>query len=141
MEFTNEVTIKRPVRDVFAYLADFENVPEWNYAITQTRKTSDGPVGVGTRYVQTRSIPRPGDEAFEVITYEPEKRLAIRGDIGPFHGVIAYELEPVGVVTRVMNRVELEARGVARLAVPLAGGRVRDAVAANLGELRELLEA
>ena len=76
-----------------------------------------------------------------MITYEPEKRLRIRGDIGPFHCVIEYELEPVAGGTRVVNRVALEARGIARLAAPLAAGRVRDAVAANLGKLKELLEA
>ncbi|HEX9122390.1 MAG TPA: SRPBCC family protein, partial [Actinomycetota bacterium] len=38
--FTNVVTINRPAHDVFAFLADFENVPKWNYAITETRKSS-----------------------------------------------------------------------------------------------------
>lgn len=140
MDFTNDVSINRSVSEVFAYLSDFENVPKWNYAITRTQKTSEGPVGVGTTYAQSRSIPRPSEEAFEVITYELGRRLAIRGDIGPFHGVIEYELEPVEGGTRVVNRVALEARGIARLAAPLAAGSVRDAVAANLGKLKELLE-
>jgi len=55
--FQNTVTIRRPVRDVFAFLADFENIPKWNYAIVKTEKTSPGPVGVGTTYRQLRSIP------------------------------------------------------------------------------------
>jgi uncharacterized protein YndB with AHSA1/START domain len=37
--FTNTMTIDRSARDVFAFLADLENVPRWNYAITETRKT------------------------------------------------------------------------------------------------------
>jgi len=32
MEFKNTVTIRRPAEDVFAFLADFENVPRWNHA-------------------------------------------------------------------------------------------------------------
>jgi uncharacterized membrane protein len=40
--FENTVTIRRPVEDVFAFLADFENVPAWNYAIVETRKVSPG---------------------------------------------------------------------------------------------------
>jgi uncharacterized membrane protein len=35
--FENIVKIRRPVEDVFAFLADFENVPAWNYAIVETR--------------------------------------------------------------------------------------------------------
>ena len=38
--FENTVTIRRPVEDVFAFLADFENVPTWNYAIVETTKVS-----------------------------------------------------------------------------------------------------
>jgi Polyketide cyclase / dehydrase and lipid transport len=48
--FQNTVTIRRAIEDVFAFLADFENVPSWNYAIVETKKTSPGPVGVGTTY-------------------------------------------------------------------------------------------
>jgi len=36
--FENTVTIQRPVEDVFAFLADFENVPTWNYAILETKR-------------------------------------------------------------------------------------------------------
>ena len=38
------MTIRRAIDDVFAFLADFENVPTWNYAIVETKKTSPGPV-------------------------------------------------------------------------------------------------
>ena len=55
--FQNTVTIRRAIEDVFAFLADFENVPTWNYAIVETKKTSPGPVGVGTTY--DRSVPSP----------------------------------------------------------------------------------
>lgn len=40
--FENTVTIRRPVADVFAFLADFENVPAWNSAIVETRKVAPG---------------------------------------------------------------------------------------------------
>jgi uncharacterized protein YndB with AHSA1/START domain len=57
MRLTNTVTIDRPLAAVFEYLADLENVPRWNYAIGETRKVTSGPVGVGSRYLQTRTIP------------------------------------------------------------------------------------
>jgi uncharacterized protein YndB with AHSA1/START domain len=58
VRFVNSVDIERPVEDVFAYLADFENIPAWNYAIAKTEKTSDGPVGIGTTYRQVGSLRR-----------------------------------------------------------------------------------
>ena len=43
--FENTVTIHRPGEEVFVFLADFENIPAWNYAIEDPSKTSAGPVG------------------------------------------------------------------------------------------------
>src|SRR5437867_761820 len=31
MEFANTVTIERSAQDVFQFLADFQNIPKWNY--------------------------------------------------------------------------------------------------------------
>jgi uncharacterized protein YndB with AHSA1/START domain len=138
--FDNTVTIHRPVDDVFAFLADFENIPQWNYAIEETRKTSAGPVGVGTTYLQTRSIPRRQAEGFEVTVFEPDRRLAIHGQIGPFQATISYRLEPAGDATTIVNTVQLKASAATRLVAPLAAPAIKGAVAQNLGELKLILE-
>jgi uncharacterized protein YndB with AHSA1/START domain len=140
VKFSNTVTINCPQREVFAYLADFENVPRWNYAIEQTRKVTGGPVGVGSRYHQTRTLPRRAEETFEVVTFEPEHTIVIRGDLGPFHGDIAYVLESAGDATALTNTMDLTASGPVRVVAPLASSRISDAVAANLDVLRQILE-
>jgi len=141
MEFSNSITIARPAHDVFAYLAAFENVPRWNHAITETQKTSPGPVGVGATYRQTRSIPSPASETFTVTRFEPDHDLAIEGTIGPFEGTLSYHLEPAGDATVLTNDAHLKGRGVAALAAPIASGRIRAAVAQNLEVLKTTLEA
>ncbi|MGH2395015.1 MAG: SRPBCC family protein [Candidatus Limnocylindria bacterium] len=139
--FENTVTIRRPVQDVFAFLADFENIPRWNYAILETRKVSPGPVGVGTTYRQIRSVPRRSEEGFEVTAFEPAGRLEIHGDIGPFTATISYLLAPMGDETRLTNAGDLQpASGALRLLAPLAASRVKTAVAANLDTLKQVLE-
>ncbi len=40
--FQNTVTIARPTNEVFAFLADFGNIPAWNHAIARTVQTSPG---------------------------------------------------------------------------------------------------
>jgi len=141
MKFRNTITIERSPAEVFAYLADFGKVPTWNYAIAETRKISDGPVGVGTRYRQARKLPRPSEEDFEVAEFEPGARLSIEGTFGPFPGRLSYVLEPVAGKTRVTNLVELQPSGVLRLVGGLATSKLKSAVGANLGKLKELLEA
>jgi uncharacterized protein YndB with AHSA1/START domain len=138
--FENTVLIARPIEDVFAFLSDLENVPKWNYAIVETRKVSKGPVGVGTTYRQVRSVPSRSEERLEITTYDPPRRLEIRGQLGPFRSRLLYALDATGEGTRVTNTVELELRGPGRLVGRVAVPRVRDAVAANLRKLKELLE-
>ncbi len=137
MRFVNTITIDRAPGDVFAYLAQFENLPRWNYAIAETRKVTDGPVGVGARYVQLRTIPSRSEETFEVVDFESDRRLAIRGGFGPFSGDAAYELDGATVLT---NTFDLHASGPLNLVTPLLGRQVKSAVAANLDVLKQILE-
>jgi carbon monoxide dehydrogenase subunit G len=140
MEFSNEITIERSSRDVFEFISHLENVPKWNYAIVETRKESEGPVAVGTTYRQVRSLPNRSEETLRVTEFEPDRRFAFEGGLGPFEGTLTYELEEIGGSTRLTNTAELEARGIAKLAAPIASGRVRGAVAENLETLKQLLE-
>ena len=138
--FQNTVTIRRAVEDVFTFLADFENIPKWNYAIVETKKTSPGAV-VGTTYRQIRSIPDRREEGFEVTAFEPATRLEVHGDIGPFIATISYLLTPIGDGTRLTNAVDLKpSSAVLRLFAPLAVSRVKASVAANLDRLKQVLE-
>lgn len=141
MEFTNAVTIKRELPDVFAFLENFENIPKWNYAIHETKKVSTGPVQAGTRYEQTRTLPQHATETFELIEHKTNSTLAIRGDIGPFFGVLRYEFSTTPDGTLLTNVARLEARGLGGALRKLAGASVRDAVATNLDKLRQILEA
>jgi Polyketide cyclase / dehydrase and lipid transport len=139
--FKNTVTIQKPVEEVFAFLANFENIPRWNYAIEQTSKASAGPVGVGTKYRQTRSVPSRSTEDFEVTVFEPARRLGIQGQIGPFSARISYLLEAAAGTTRLVNNVELDPSSAAMgLLAPLATPKIKAAVAQNLGKLKLVLE-
>jgi uncharacterized protein YndB with AHSA1/START domain len=138
--FENTVMISRPIEEVFEFLADFENVPKWNYAIVETHKVSHGPVGMGTIYHQVRAVPSRSEEHFEVTAYNPPRQLEVRGQLGPFPSRLSYALDAVPGGTRVTNAVELELHGPGRLLGRVAVPRVRDAVAANLRKLKELLE-
>jgi uncharacterized protein YndB with AHSA1/START domain len=111
--FENTVTITRPVEEVFTYLADAENLPQWNYAIEQTRKISPGPVGVGTLYRQTRTLPGRSQEDFE----------------------------PAASGTTLTNKWDLQPTSASlRLLGPLAIPKVKSAVAENLRTLKQILE-
>ena len=139
--FTNVVEINRPAHDVFAFLADLENVPRWNYAITETRKTSPGEVGVGTTFEQTRSIPTPSREHLRITSFEPDRHLIVEGTLARYEARLEYTVDEHGGATRVTNRVDLELTGAAKLIGGVAAARIRSAVAKNLEVLKTLLES
>jgi len=140
VQFSNDIVIRRPANTVFAYLADLENLPQWNYAIRETRRVGAGPVGAGTVYRQRRSLPKPIEESIEIAEYEPDRRLVVRGGLGVFGGSSTYRLEPVGDATRLVNDIELTASGPRAALAGLARRSMKQAVAQNLGVLRKILE-
>lgn len=140
MRFTNTITIDRPPATVFAYLANLENLPEWNYALAETRKLTPGPVGVGARYLQTRTIPVHAEEDLEITEFVPDQKLTIDGTLNAFPATVTYTLTPTGNATTLTNTINLRTPGPLNLVAPLATNRIKSAVAANLADLKQLLE-
>ena len=138
--FENTVTITRPVEEVFTYLADAENLPQWNYAIEQTRKISPGPVGVGTVSGRPGRCPA-GARRISSRLFQPPGQLALDGTFGPFKARASYLLEAAASGTTLTNKWDLQPTSAPlRLLGPLAIPKVKSAVAENLRTLKQILE-
>ena len=48
-----EIVIKRPVNEVFEFVADERNEPRYNPQMRVAEKITDGPLGVGTQFRAT----------------------------------------------------------------------------------------
>lgn len=140
MKFTNTITIGRPRPAVFAYLANLENLPQWNYALADTQQLTPGPPGVGTRYRQTRTIPVHAVESLEIIEFTPDRRLTVQGTLNGLPAVLTYVLDATDGATTVTNTVDLHPPRPLNLLAPIALSRIKSAVAANLTALKQLLE-
>jgi uncharacterized protein YndB with AHSA1/START domain len=136
------VTIGRSPAEVFAFVSDQTNGPRWQRGLTAVRRTTEGPIGVGTRHTFERTLMgRKMDGGNEYTTYEPDKLVAFAWS-GPMPGQASYAVEPAGMGgTRLVSRLEMQAQGLLRLAEPvMAAGLSRD-VEANLDTLKNLLES
>ena len=140
IEFTNTVVVDRPASEVYDYLSDLENVPDWNWAISRTEKLTPGPPRVGTRYRQTRTVPRPATEALEISGLEPDRVVEIQGTLAGMPARLRYTLKESGPETEITNTVHLVVRGVLQLAAPALGRRIDRAVVSNLRDLKKELE-
>jgi len=52
MNGTASLFVERSPEEVFAYVANLENAPDWVPDLVSVSKTSEGNVGVGTRYTE-----------------------------------------------------------------------------------------
>jgi uncharacterized protein YndB with AHSA1/START domain len=140
IRFENTIDIGVDRARVFAYLADIERTPEWNWAIASSQKLTPGPVEVGTRFRLERTAPQRAVEELEITALQPGDRLEVAGRFGPFDARLSYELSDAPSGTRLVNRVELDPTVPLGLLGGLVGGRIRGAVADNLAALKGVLE-
>lgn len=77
-----QATVPAPPEAVFDYLADLDNLAEWQPGVESVERTTDGPIGAGSRAqvvqnVMGRRITAP----LEITEYERPHRLAIESKV------------------------------------------------------------
>ena len=119
---SDSIVIDRPVEDVFAYVADVTNDPSWHTDILEARKTTDGPVGMGAVW-HTRFKPAMGisEADIEVVSFEPNRVLAMKGEVGPMHPTLTYRFEPADGGTKFTRRVQINVSGLMKIMQPMIG--------------------
>ncbi len=133
--------IRRPVEEVFACVADQTNAPRWQSGLLEVRRTTAGPIGVGTRHTFVRQfMGRRMEASNEYVAYEPDQRVTFRTTSGPVGLEASYLVEPTPQGTRLTCRMAMRAAGLFGFAEPLIAATLRREVAANFGRLTDLLE-
>ena len=141
---THSIEIDRPPDRVFAYLDDVERHGEWQSQITSAKKVTDGPVGVGTRVAEKRSIGgREQDTDYEITEHDPPRRSSFRGTAGPVRPVGIVTVEPAddGARSRVTIEFNLVGHGFGKLIAPLARRQARKDIPQAQEQLKQRLES
>jgi len=134
--------IARSPRDVFEVLSDPTRAVEFLDNITECRKLTDGPIGIGTRFRETRIV--HGKEAgtdLLVSAYEPHSHVGISTEAEGIKVEYHYRLAPVGGGTHLVWVCELEARGLRRMMLPVVAGIMKKEDGGHLQKLKAYLEA
>lgn len=79
---TGEVLVRRPLVEVFAFVADMRNEPRYNRRMASADKVTPGPVGAGARFHQRMRMPgRAALMSSEITGYDPLRSLAVRAHL------------------------------------------------------------
>ena len=147
ISFETSVRIARPIEQVFAFVSDPIQFPQWNSAVQAVRHTSAvrGPSGgtgePGSTYSMQRELPSGQVEnGLEVFVREQPTEFGIRTTSGPTPFVYDYGFAADGEDTIVHLDASVELAGVAGMLGPLAARAVRRGVDANFTALKRTLE-
>ncbi len=143
MRVEESVEINRPVEEVFSYVDNPENLPQWSALALEARKEAQGPLREGDRFTAVgKFLGRRFETPFEVSSYEPNRRYTHRATGGPLpRQEWTYTYEEVSGGTRLTRVAEGEPSGFFKLADPLIERALKRQVRADLENLKDLLEA
>ncbi|HET7661167.1 MAG TPA: SRPBCC family protein [Oryzihumus sp.] len=137
-----QTVIRRPVDEVFDYVADERHEPAYNRRMVRAAKLTDGPVGAGTRFeAQMATRPRPMHMVTELTGFERPHRLELRTTSGFAEVRGAMTFDAVDGGTRMRWSWELRPHGALRLAGPVLGWVGRRQEAAIWAALKQHLES
>ena len=104
IEFTVEIEIARPIREVFAYVTDPTKLATWQTNTVSAVAEGGGPLHVGTRLREVHRAPGGKQLASlaEVSEYEPDRVFALQILEGalPIHARITFEPTELGTQVR-----------------------------------------
>ena len=132
MEIRTSVEVAASPDQVFAYLSDVENNPEWQSGMVSAVWTSDGPIGEGSTYDQIATfLGRRIESTFTVEAYEPGRMIRASTTGGSFPITFTRTVEPSDGGSRVSAVITGEASGFFKLAEPVLRIMVQRSVDAD----------
>lgn len=141
IQFSDAIVIARPPREVFAFVADLNNIPKWQAEVVTSKVITPGPTKVGTRFTEDVKMgPRRVTATCEVTEFAADQMMAFKADSSAisYTGQIVAELSGTGSRLTISGTATL--KGMWRLMQPLMKGEFKKGIAKELAAVKEILE-
>lgn len=143
-----EFHINAPLDRVFAVCTDFENAAENIDAVQRVEILTDGPIGVGTRFRETRIMfKREATETMEITAFDPPHSYTVEADSCGTHWSSTFTFAPdqsSAGGTRINFTMVLSPRSLlAKMLSPLSRlmiGPMRKCVEQDFSDLKAVCE-
>ena len=141
MRIEKTVTIARTRQDVWAYISDLRNDPEWCEKVDSVEQTAGEGPGLGAKY-RVMHRPRPRKPAVtlevEVVQFDPPLLMGLREEDDDAVFNVTYRLE-AGAGTRLTQIDDID-WNISKLAYPVARAMVTVDLARQFAALKRQLE-
>jgi len=133
--------IDKPVKDVFAFITNPDNMPKWNAAVVSMQQITPGPVGMGTKFKNVgEMLGRRIEGEMQVVAFEPDSKYGFQMNAGPMQVSVTLTFKTVGTGTKLNLNAQGNPAGLFKLAEPVMAGRVKAMMEENLARLKSQLE-
>src|SRR4051794_32870200 len=117
MAFRISLDIGRTPSEVFAFVADVRNMPNWYEAVEEVTVQTPGPVGIGTRFHMVRSFPSGiAHNDVDVRSFQRDRAVTFTSVDGPTPFEYRYGFEPTSSGTRLTLDGQISGAGLLGLA-------------------------
>jgi carbon monoxide dehydrogenase subunit G len=135
------VLIDRPVKDVFAFVTNPNNMSKWNSAVVSMQQITPGAIGVGTKFKNVgEMLGRRIEGEMQVVAFEPDTKYGFQMNAGPMQVNVVLTFKTVGTGTKINLNAQGNPAGVFKLAEGVMQGRVKSMMEDNLARLNSVLE-
>lgn len=134
----SSAVIAAPPADLFAYVAELDNLPSWQTGIVSLRRTSDGPMGLGSSALVVRELMGQRFEApLKVTAFEPSQRLTVEGTVSGVKATVTLDLAPHAEGTNLTFAMEIRASGFTAFMEPMIASAAATDLETSLGRLQQ----
>ena len=137
------IEINRPLQEVFNYVSDVGNYPEWMAHVLEVLKDTEDPPQQSDRFtVAIKSVGRRFETPYERTAYEANRGYTDRAVGGPVPNQrwdCTFQEAPGG--TRLTRAVETEMSGILKLLEPIQKRSAGRGLRRDLQTLKDVLEA
>ena len=140
-EFEISQKLHQPRKTVWSFFSQFHNRSQWIPGVSDSKLLTPGPLAVGSRYSQTRTVDgRTETNEFEITEYEPERKWSAVAR--PRGCVLTYQyiFEGDGPQTVVNLKITLEPVGfLGKVFLPMGLKTARSCDSSQLSGLKSAI--
>jgi carbon monoxide dehydrogenase subunit G len=141
-EFEIKEQIAGVPEQIFQFLTDPCNAPRISPNIQSLEQITSGPIGMGTRFRETRIMNgKPAQAELEIVEYAPPRAYAMRNTTDGIETVYRYTLTRAGSATEVQLAATVNAGGLKKLMAPIVLNILKKEDGDHLKRLKKLLES
>jgi carbon monoxide dehydrogenase subunit G len=138
IEHNFRTTVARPPEEVFDFLVDLRNAPQWEPNCQEVVKTSDGPVGKGTTFRAKKGM---GRLESEIVEFDRPAFFASREQGRGMHCGVDFRCDAKNGGTQVSGRLWMEPQGPMRPLMLLMRPKMKRMLGELPDNLRHVIEA